>query len=589
MKKIINRYSLQLMRLAGAIGIICLFFTSCEDMMGSFLDKPPGVDVTEDTIFSTQINAERFLMGIYRYGMYFDHCIEKEIDGFKEAPWAAYCDEAESGGYWIVSNSYNSGNVTVNWNSDGGRTSGRYEYRWVAIRNINIFLDRLDDIPDNPDPAYKNMARGQALFIRGLCYFEMFKRYGGVPIVDFRFDLSNVENLKVPRATIADVVDFIVKDAEEAYALLPDSWPAQYVGKATRGSALMLKSRTLLYAASPLTNTATPPLSLPGEQNLLICYGDTDVERWKLAADAAKAVIDWAPGAGVHLLTGSERSYQDTWEVPDNEEVIMASKLAPLDFPGSTLWRCLNGFFSDGWGTQITQNFVEKYERKDGTPQVWSPTGGNNLNQMYAELDPRFGQSVAHNAAYWNQDIPEIKLWEDAPEPNQRNYLITGYWLKKWVPTAMTRTVFAIPVWNLYRLGEAYLNYAEALNEYYPTPPQEAYDAVKIIRDRVGMPPFPAGLSQAQFRERIRNERAIELAFEEHRLWDIIRWRIAEQEGVMQGQMWGIKIYKLPEPSTEFRWEPFVFEERYWKAGMYRLPFLQNEINKGYLVQNPGW
>jgi hypothetical protein len=103
------------------------------------------------------------------------------------------------------------------------------------------------------------------------------------------------------------------------------------------------------------------------------------------------------------------------------------------------------------------------------------------------------------------------------------------------------------------------------------------------------MPNFPPGLSKEEFREKIRNERSIELFFEEHRLWDIKRWRIAEQEGVMQGNMRGIKIYKLPEPSTEFRWEPYVFEERFWKASMYRIPFPQSEVDKGYIIQNPGW
>jgi hypothetical protein len=142
--------------------------------------------------------------------------------------------------------------------------------------------------------------------------------------------------------------------------------------------------------------------------------------------------------------------------------------------------------------------------------------------------------------------------------------------------------------WHLYRLAEAYLIYAEALNEYQG-PTDEAYQAINTIRNRVGMPNLPEGLSQEEFRARVRNERAVELAFEEHRLWDIIRWTIAEQDGVMRGKMWALKITKQPEPSAEFSYSYVAFQERSWLPAMYRLPFPQSEVDKGYLVQNPGW
>ena len=102
------------------------------------------------------------------------------------------------------------------------------------------------------------------------------------------------------------------------------------------------------------------------------------------------------------------------------------------------------------------------------------------------------------------------------------------------------------------------------------------------------MPDLPVGLSKGQFRERVRNERAIELAFEDHRFWDIRRWMIAENEGVMNGKMYGIKIYKI-DGSNEFRYEPYVFETRTWTRKLYLHPFSTNEINKQYLIQNPGY
>ena len=575
----------QLAKLTIVFSIFYMLLMSCEDMMGGYLDKPPGVDVTEDTIFSSQINAETFLMGIYRDGMYMDLPEWSERQGRRDSPFSCFCDEGENGASWYTSHLYNNAGITVNTNRD----EGRWTYRWKAIRAINILLDRIDDVPD-ANQEYKNQVKGQALFIRGLCYFEMFKRYGGMPIVNSRFDLSDPEALKVQRSTLEETVNFIVKDAEDAAALLPDRWSVQFTGKITKGAAMMLKARTLLYAASPLSNTGTPPLSLPGENNKLICYGSADINRWKLAADANKAVIDWAPGAGVRLLTGSDRSYQDVWEVPDNEEVILATKLVGFVSYSHDIFKSLNNFYVVQSGTMITQNFVEKYEKKDGTPQVWNRNGGDNLAQLYEELDPRFRQSVGYNGSYWNRDFPVLTMWEGAVPANQPPLVDnkTGYWLRKFVPEVLNRTTQAYANWHLYRLAEAYLNYAEAVNEFQgPTP--EAYQAVNIIRNRVGMPDFPSGLSQEQFREKLRNERSIELAFEEHRLWDIMRWIIAEQDGVMQGRMWGIKITQQPEPSTEFTYTYNVFEERYWKAGMYRIPFNQNEVNKGYLVQNPGW
>ncbi|WP_294081947.1 RagB/SusD family nutrient uptake outer membrane protein [Proteiniphilum sp. UBA5384] len=556
-------------------------------MMGNFLEKPPGVDVTEDTIFATQNNVETFIMGIYKDGMYTDMPEWNDRNGKRDAAFGCYCDEAENVASWYSSQRYNTASITPQNNGD----AGRWTYRWKAIRSINTLLDRIDDVPDASD-EYKKQAKGQALFIRGLCYFEMFKRYGGVPIVDKRFSFDDPESLKIGRATLEETVDFIVKDAVEAAKLLPDKWPLNHTGKATKGAALMLKSRTLLYAASDLSNTATPPLALQGH-NELISYGNYDVNRWKLAADAAKEVIDWAPNGEVRLIDdrGEDKNYQYVWSVADNEEVIMSSKLTGSVGFGTNVFKSLNNFYFTQSGTMITQNFVEKYEKKDGTPQYWDPNGGNNLAQIYKDLDPRFGQSIGYNGAYWNKDFPVLTLWEGAVPSNQPPLLDlkTGYWVRKYVPEELNLSTNAFAIWTLYRLAEAYLNYAEALNEFHGRPVKEAYDAVNLIRGRSGMPDFPSDLSQEEFREKIRNERSIELFFEEHRLWDVMRWRIAEEDGVMQGGMKGIKIYKLPDPSSEFRWEPYVFEERFWKASMYRIPFPQSEVDKGYIIQNSGW
>jgi len=226
---------------------------------------------------------------------------------------------------------------------------------------------------------------------------------------------------------------------------------------------------------------------------------------------------------------------------------------------------------------------------------AFAGSGGRRLNQIYADLDPRFRQSVAYNGSYFTEDFPELRMYEGAPEPNQQKLNVTGHYLRKFYPSSFTRTAPKVPFWYLYRLGEAYLIYAEAMNEASGpydsgTFGMTAYDAVKVIRDRVAMPMTGwTGLSQDQFRDKIQNERAIELAYEEHRLWDVLRWRIAEREGVMQGDFRGLRIYRDEESPGDFRYETYVFEKRYWKPAMYRRCFRQEWMNKGYLVQNPGW
>jgi hypothetical protein len=143
-----------------------------------------------------------------------------------------------------------------------------------------------------------------------------------------------------------------------------------------------------------------------------------------------------------------------------------------------------------------------------------------------------------------------------------------------------------VPSTAIYRLNEFYLNYAEALNEF-EGPTSDAYAKVNAIRLRSGMPPLPAGLSKNQFRTRVQNERDIELAFEDHRFWDIRRWLIAENEGVMKGDFYGLNITKVN--ATTFSWVPYVFETRTFKKEMYLHPYPLSEVLKGSLVQNPGW
>ena len=573
--------------------IMLLTIVSCEDMMGDFLEKAPGVDVTEDTIFSSRSQVEMFLASIYEYGVHSNLGLGSPDNGAPAIANSAgtidagATDEAEACANWYDPQKWNNASVSPDNTDDP-----RFSHRFTAIRKVTVMLDRVDEVPDITK-EYANQLKAESKFIRALNYFEMFKRYGGVPIIDHRLQLD--ENLKIPRSSVEDVVNFIVKDCDEAIPDLPVNQLGALRGRATRGAALALKARTLLYAASDLFNTDKPYLDF-GTNNKLICYGNKDKERWKLAADAAKKVLDWAKEANCYLITdqGLDGNYKYSWQTYDNSEIIFAEKSS--DAMGKYTWPWsaispptvypVNSVYSV---LTVTLNLVSKYEDRLGNKVDWN--GGNDLQAKMASLDYRFSQTVVGNLMRWNSEFPKLQLWQDSGNgPGADvNTCYGGFWLHKLYPEEISESVWRkVPNSTLYQLNEAYLNYAEALNEYNEGPTQEAYDAINTIRKRSGQPDLPTGLGYLEFRAKVRNERAIELAFDGHRFYDIRRWMIAEKEGVMQGGMLGIKIYQIPE-STEYRYEPYVFETRSFSRRMYLHPFGTGEISKGYLIQNPGY
>jgi hypothetical protein len=550
-------------------------------MMGDFLEKAPGVDVTEDTIFSSKLEVDKFIAGTYERGL--NSILPIRGDYHKTSytlRGACISDEAEANENWYACQQWNQGSITEGWNSyeDGPRV----DFRWDALRRCNIILERIADVP-GLNQTYINQVKGEALCIRANLYLEMLKRYGGVPIVDHRFLLD--EDMKIERSSIKDVVDFIVKDCSDAAALLPERYPSSYRGRFTKTAALAIKSKTLLYAASPLFNTDTPYLDL-GENNDLICYGNADNNRWQIAADAAKAALDAASAAGFALVTdqGVDMNYRYVWEQNDNTEVILANKLNAesgfWSFPSAGLHPKVFGI---SWGgISATHNFVKLYEKKDGTPMDWSDTGGDGLLAIYANLDPRFYQTMAPVASKWSNHVGIVESYVGG----KHEAACVGVWVHKWAPYDASWGVK--PVYNniLYRVAELHLNYAEALNEAQG-PVAAAYDAVNAIRSRSGMPNLPTGLTKDQFRARVRNERSVELAFEEHRFYDLRRWKICENDGYMSGDMYGVKTTKID--GDEYSYEPYVFESRVFHLKMYLHPFSRTEVLKGYLVQNPGY
>ncbi|MBC7912584.1 MAG: RagB/SusD family nutrient uptake outer membrane protein, partial [Pyrinomonadaceae bacterium] len=459
---------------------------------------------------------------------------------------------------------------------------------------------------------YKNQVKGEAYFLRALANFETFKRYGGFPIVEGRVLPSSSGTLA--RNTIKECVDFIVKDCNTALEILnlvPGFPTVEHTGRASKSAIKALKAKTLLFAASPLFNTGTPYLSMENPaNNTLICYGNFDKERWKLAADAAKDAIATANTEGFMLLDDPAKrspnvsdltkpilgNYRESWEKPDNKELIMSYKGFPTTGWWEYPWLSMTpmGSYPGSWMAPPcpSQNFIKLYEKKaDGMPQVW-PTSGSDLNVKYRELDNRFHQTIGYNMMpYWPGTINELQNYKAGNGFGAGQHspqCKTGYWVKKCVPNEVGAGQMIVPVISVFRYNELLLNLAEALNEYESAPTTEAYDAVNKIRIRSGMPVLAAGLTKDQFRKRVQNERSIEFAFEGHRFWDIRRWLIAET--VQTGPLLGLTITRINSANTDFQYVEKTVEIRNWPKRQYLHPIQRDELtrNTGF-VQNPGY
>ena len=437
--------------------------------------------------------------------------------------------------------------------------------------HVNLDISRLD--PDK-QVEYANslkdirMWRAEARFLRAYFHFELLKRYGPIPIVTSTLSINgNYEN--TPRPTMKEVVDFIAKEcdiAADTLELTPWRNVNDAFGRATKGAALALKSRLLLYAASPLyvdfgdTNEANKP---------------TDVAMWKSAADAAKAVID----LNQYELASS---YADLFknDFQNKEYIFVRRYAANSDFEKSNFPVSFGG----KGGTNPSQNLVDDYEMLDGTPFDWNDPA--KAAQPFENRDARLGATILMNMApFKGKKVATYPEGADAsPNPNATK---TGYYLRKFlnedvnIQTGGSSSGHVVP---LFRLAEIYLNYAEALNECDPTNPDIALYLNKV-RNRASLPNVSA-LSQEQMRAVIQHERRVELAFEEHRSWDVRRWKIASS--TLGAPLMGVQIER--KPLGGYTYMPVKVEQRVFQPKMYWYPIPQSEVLKlKQWKQNNGW
>jgi hypothetical protein len=465
----------------------------------------------------------------------------------------------------------------------------------VSADSINLDLYKFDPLPAQQAVYLSRIAeikrwKYEVRFLRAFFYFQLVERYGGVPLLTSAGSIND-DYSSIKRDSLATCIRFITRECDSAAANLPVTYSTIDLGRATKGAALALKSRVLLYAASNLFNT--PSWSGAYAHPELISLTGDRIAKWQAAANAAKAVIDLA-GTGYALNTGST-SYSTLFSATtfSSAEVIFCCRSG-----ASNSFERANfpiGYDLGQSGTTPSQNLVDDYEVKvnatTAIPFDWNnPIHAANPYAPAGTLgrDPRLGFTVLLDSITYKGRILECFTGGKDGKPIA-NATKTGYYLNKYVNSAINLITGTTSVhsWIFIRLPEIWLNYAEALNECQPGAANiKTY--VDNVRKRTGvaMPVLPAGLSQSQMRDAIRHERRIEFAFEDHRFWDVRRWMLGT--AYFNVPLKGIKITKHIGAPRSF--EVITVENRVFEPKMYLYPIPQNEIFiASGLIQNPLW
>ena len=564
------------------------------------LDLPTDGRITMDQVFSDYNRTRGYLNSCY---------------GFVPKPYmdrASFTDEAQDadditpGSRYIVWYGGNVTSTTYGKNSaDGSPWGDLYE----GIRKCNVFIENIKTAPVYASEGEKNAWTAQAHTLRALYYLQLIKRYGSVPIFDKPLGIGHDFSTD-KRAKFSEVVTFILSDCDKALSYpatregLPwEIYDNQY-GIMTRAVAYAIKSQAVTYAASPLWSDGTYTWAKATEIN---------AEALSQCLANGYRLFDDKPAANI-----AQNAYALYFFTSSNDQ--RATDKETIYHVGDKMqvWRYAGMPTNPGMertGPCPTQDLVDAYEMANGeapvtgysdesrTAPVINPKSGYKDNDPYTGRDPRFYASIYYNGSVRNLDQPAGKKVETfvggAEEISDitRKHTRTGYYLRKFNNFRSGQNNDADGGVRLLRLAELYLNFAESA--YQSAGPDAAVkagsfsmsarDAVNAVRTRAGMPGFPLGMSKDAFEKKYRNERRIELAFEEHRFFDVRRWKILDQTDRF---VTGIRISKN---GSDFVYKRFKFQNRNAFSDKYLMyPIDQSEVDKiiglsGSDWQNPGW
>jgi starch-binding outer membrane protein, SusD/RagB family len=639
------------------ITVLMLSITSCSNKM----EFPQAATFNLQSVFSKYSNAEKMLFDMYSYPipMNFD-TRDFGSAGTRMAGGAfasAITDEGQpldlQSGYQVQR--YYNGNVEpstcASWSS-AYKGEDDYSLKWKTIRKAYVIMDNIDKVPNSTFPTNDGVSpedkklriKAECKLMIALVYFEMLKRYGGVPLIKDAFSAAaDYESMKVKRSTFKETYDFINNLLADLMTNYVGKLPANLAlstngdveyGRFPMSLAYALKARLELYAASPLFNTDHPYSTALGQNSNLICFMNYDKERWKKAADAATAAINYCLANGYKVVddpTKRDNAMNYTvanieYPVKGNTEVIWGIAQAP-----GILWGYYNsvrGSTIYGYGANLVPlNQVERYELKTSTSgqyKSWDaqqsydvaavPTGSTTLQgdkivaiaarKAYEGLDPRLEASIVFNGQIDYSTLFVIDFADAYTDNGVANASRNGAYSKAKQGTTIVQyvrkfergyetTLNSCRPLNIYmRMAELYLIRAEALNEY-SGPQQQTYDDLNFIRTRSGMPNVKTGVAQDEMRDIIAHERNIEMFYEDQRWFDLRRTLKSEQK--IPVNIYRPLIRKWYRTTTDvwpykITYDKQLYSTRVWFNKWYMNPFPSQEVDKGYgLIQNPGW
>lgn len=587
---------------------------SCNDLRfgDAFLEKAPGVDVTIDTVFSSKLYADRALVSAYstmrcgwpvhnsawplgsagRFnngGSYDRACSQLDNDNLDSiTDLMESHNDWQSGGQEYAYGNYSAdAEDNVSWTKLGFVPDK--EYNWVGIRRAFLYIENVDRVPDMTAEE-KAVGKGEAYVIIASHYLDLFRNYGGVPLLKQSIAADNVMEYDFSRKTADEVLDYIVELCDKAAACLPWTVSAERNGHMTKASAMGLKCRALLFAASPLFNSSGPYSSdTPVAKNAnashvqaediqkMYWFGGYDPSRWQKVVEACEDFIRENEASGnayalVEAAGTSSDDYRSAWNTSyadrGNGEILIETG-RHYDTFASTYLRCYFGVSDDhgnpgrGYGGGcVTLNFVDMFPKTDGSVlryADWAGTSGRDSkidDDPFRDRDPRLYESVMIIGDHFRGRPAE--MWVGGLERGAEllNRAVTGFCSRKYIWDYNDETFMNRPAnYSYLRLPEIWLTYAEALNETGRK--AEALVWLNKVRARVGLPEMDEALLSSvqagksipsyadplsgdpKLREEILDERARELFFEENRWYDIVRWK---RDDVFKKTLYGIKI-----------------------------------------------
>lgn len=603
--------------------LLSLVVFGCND---DFVNTKPLDQLGESTVWTDAALAEAFVSEIYAgFGN----------GGFDEQMNASLTDETIF--------THPGRNITTITESrsnpaDPGWINGTLSWgnMFLRIRACNLALSNLE-APKFTNPALVDRMKGEVKFLRAYYYHQLIRYFGGVPIIDKPFTLNDSDFLS-PRNTWEECVNFIVKNCDEAAALLDGK--SMVAGRANKAAALALKARVLIYAASDLHDMPTAK----SKSSVLASYAKPELvgyvsgdrkARWEKARDAAKAVLD-LPGYGYALnFTNPVSSADGTANYMNaslarngGEKEILIGRYfinAKQENGGRQgLFNGPNGYHNWAGNTPV-QLMIDDYEMMDGSKFDWNKT--EHASAPYTNRDPRFYASILYEGAPWKPRTSDVASKDPANQIQTGQYILangttifgldtrkssvedwngsyTGYYIRKFVdpnPAIIDQNTWQQVPWPILRYTEMVFNYAESLIELGDH--ATALLWLNKIRFRSGMPALTE--TGDALKQRFRNEKRVEMYLEEQRYHDTRRWMIAPT--TLGRKANGINITgvakagaTIPNP---YRFDPNAFsytykvfeidpgkENRAWLDKMYYLPIHRDEMNRNNkLVQNPGY